>query len=79
MGGFNYPDTGGTKLGDASNYTNRLPFPMLHIIREASFERVIADYPDVDQIPVQNIALMNRLGQDKLQALLKSCYHNNAG
>ena len=69
----------GTKPGDASNYTNRSPFPMLHIIREASLERVIADYPDVDQIPVQNIALMNRLGQDKLQTLLKSCYHNNAG
>ena len=62
----------GTKPDDAENYTNRSPYPMLHIIREASLERVIADY-QVDQIPVRNIALMNRLGQDKLQVLLRSC------
>ena len=63
----------GTKPDDAENYTNRSPYPMLHLIREASLERAIADYPEVDQIPARNIALMNRLGQDKLQALLKSC------
>ncbi len=63
----------GTKPDDAENYTNRSPFPMLHLIREVSLERVIADYPEVDQIPVQNIALMNALGQAKLQAILKSC------
>jgi len=63
----------GTKLDDAENYTNRSPYPMLHLIREASLERVIADYPEVDQIPVRNMALMNSLGQDKLQAVLRSC------
>lgn len=63
----------GARPGDAENYTNRSPYPMLHLIREASLERAIADYPAVDQIPVQNIALMNSLGQDKLQTLLKSC------
>jgi hypothetical protein len=57
----------------AENYTNRSPYPMLHLIREASLERVIADYPEVDQIPARNIALMNDLGQDKLRALLRSC------
>ncbi len=63
----------GTKPDDVENYTNRSPYPMLHLIREASLERVIANYPDVDQIPQRNIELMNELGQDKLQALLKSC------
>lgn len=63
----------GTKTDDAENYTNRSPYPMLHLIREESLERVIADYPDVDQIPLRNIALMNELGQGKLQALLSSC------
>jgi len=66
----------GTKPDDAENYTNRSPYPMLHLIREASLERVIADYPEVDQIPVRNIALMNELGQNKLQALLRSCLKN---
>lgn len=64
---------GGTRSGDAENYTNRAPYPVLHLLREESLERVIADYPDVDDIPERNIELMNSLGQDKLQALLKTC------
>jgi hypothetical protein len=68
-----------TEPDDAENYTNRSPYPMLHLIREASLERVIADYPDVDQIPVRNVALMNNLGQEKLQALLKSCLDASPG
>jgi hypothetical protein len=49
---------------------------MLHLIREASLERAIADYPEVDQIPEQNIALMNELGQARLQELLKFCFND---
>ncbi len=64
---------GGTDPDDAENYTNRSPYPMLHLLREESLERVIADYPDVDQIPARNIALMNSLGQDKLRALVQDC------
>lgn len=64
---------GGTHPDDAENYTNRAPYPVLHLLREESLERVIADYPDVDDIPERNIELMNKLGTDKLQALLKSC------
>jgi len=63
---------GGTNPDDAENYTNRSPYPLLHIIREASLERAIAAYPDVDQVPVRNVALMNSLGQIKLQALFAS-------
>lgn len=64
---------GGTQPEDAENYTNRAPYPILHLLREDSLERVIADYPDVDDIPQRNIALMNRLGRDTLQALLRAC------
>ena len=63
----------GTQTGDAENYTNRAPYPVLHLLREESLERVIADYPDVDGIPERNIKLMNDLGPDELQTLLKSC------
>lgn len=63
---------GGTEPEDAENYTNRSPYPVLHLIREESLERAIASYPDVDQIPERNIALMNELGSEKLQQLLKS-------
>lgn len=64
---------GGTEPVDAENYTNRSPYPVLHLLREESLERVIADYPNVDDIPERNIELMNELGRDKLQALLKAC------
>ena len=63
----------GTHADDEENYTNRSPYPMLHLIREESLERVIADFPDVDQIPLRNIKLMNSLGRQHLQALLRAC------
>lgn len=58
---------------DAENYTNRSPYPLLHIIREESLARAIAQSADADQVPARNIALMNKLGQDKLRALLQAC------
>ncbi len=66
----------GTDPGDAENYTNRSPYPMLHLIREESIERAIAAYPDVDKIPVRNTELMNTLGKDKLQELLQACFED---
>lgn len=65
---------GGTDPADAENYTNRSPFPLLHIIREASLERAIAGNPDIDQVPAHNIKLMNDLGANRLKALLMSCH-----
>ena len=63
----------GTDVDDAENYTNRSPYPLLHILREASLERSIATYPDVEQIPVRNIALMNSMGREKIRALIDAC------
>lgn len=67
---------GGTEPEDAENYTNRSPYPVLHLIREESLEKAIASYPNVDAIPERNIALMNELGIEKLHALLKNCFKN---
>ena len=63
----------GADPDDAENYTNRSPFPMLHLLRENSLEKVIANYPDVDQIPARNIELMNNLGRDELKNVLQKC------
>lgn len=63
----------GTATGDAENFTNRSPYPLLHILREASLERSIAAYPGVEQIPVRNIEKMKSLGSEKLRALLQGC------
>ena len=65
---------GGTNPDDAENYTNRSPYTLLHLIREASLERAIVEYPDVDQVPIRNVALMNSLGHNKLQALFESLF-----
>ena len=52
----------GTHPDDPENYTNRSPFPMLHLIREASVERAVDLYPNIDSIPERNIARLNELG-----------------
>lgn len=47
---------------DITNYTNRSPYPMLHLLREASIEGAIAAFPDAASIYQRNIATMRRLG-----------------
>tara|TARA_R110002096_G_scaffold434973_1_gene658947 strand:- start:1477 stop:2037 length:561 start_codon:yes stop_codon:yes gene_type:complete len=64
----------GTGPDDAENYTNRSPYPVLHLLREDSLEKAIANYTDVDQIPEANITLMNQLGVSKLNAMLENCF-----
>jgi len=63
----------GTQPDDAENYTNRSPYPMLHLIREASLEQATADYPDVEGIPDRNIQTMNALGAEHHRAVLDGC------
>lgn len=60
-----------TKADDAENYTNRSPYPVLHLLREESLERVIASTPDIDQIPKRNIETMNRVGTESLRSMLR--------
>lgn len=67
---------GGTDADDAENYTNRSPYPMLHILREESVARAIAAYPDVEQVPARNVACMNRIGQERLREMLLASLAN---
>jgi uncharacterized protein len=64
---YRFADTG---PDDAENFTNRSPFPMLHLLREASVERAVESHPDPDAIPERNIALMQRLGTAKMRQRL---------
>ena len=59
----------GTEPDDLSNLTNRSPYPMLHLIREADVERAADWHPDVAGIPERNIALMNELGAERLDEI----------
>lgn len=51
------------------NYTNRSPYPMLHLLRETSIERAIASGPEAADIYRRNIDTMRTLGVDGWQAL----------
>ena len=59
----------GTDPNDISNYTNRAPFAMLHLLREQSVERAVAAFPQADAIFKQNIATLEKLGLAGWQAL----------
>mgnify|MGYP000076321381 CR=1 FL=1 len=63
----------GTQLKDVENYTNRSPYPILHLIREHSLERAVANYPNPEQIPDRNIALLKEMGSEKIKTLLSEC------
>jgi hypothetical protein len=54
----------GTTPDDIGNYTNRSPYPMLHLLREASIERAVAAMPDAAAIYERNIETLRRLGVD---------------
>ena len=54
---------------DVTNYTNRSPYPMLHLLREASVSRATQAYPDAAQIFERNIDTLKSLGSAGWQAL----------
>jgi hypothetical protein len=56
---------------DAANFTNRSPYPMLHLLREASLDAAIDNHPDIDAIPQSNIDKARMLGADYFRALLE--------
>jgi hypothetical protein len=64
----------GASQDDAANYTNRSPYPMLHLLRETSIEQAIANFPAPENIPQRNIELTQKLGVAKMQSLLAACY-----
>ncbi|RFB69609.1 MULTISPECIES: DUF1415 domain-containing protein [unclassified Herbaspirillum] len=47
---------------DIDNYTNRSPFPVLHLLRESSIDRAVAAFPEASAIFERNIATMRDLG-----------------
>ena len=53
-----------TQPDDMENYTNRSPYPTLHLLRESSVDKAVAAFPEADKIFEKNIATMNRLGHE---------------
>ena len=60
-------------IDDPANFTNRSPFPMLHILREESVERQIGSGEFAASIPERNIETARSKGFDAMLAALRSC------
>ncbi len=54
----------GSGEDDIENYSNRSPYPMLHLLREDSIERALDSVPDAADIYRRNITTLRRLGHD---------------
>ncbi len=57
---------------DAENLTNRSPYPILHIIREASLEKALQYYEGVEDVPENNKRRVEALTAEERQRLF--CY-----
>ena len=68
----------GSNENDAANYTNRSPYPMLHLLRESSLEKALENYPNPEDIPENNIKLTRELGLEKMRDTLEACYKVNS-
>jgi len=60
----------GADVDDAANYTNRSPFPMLHILRQQDITLASEHHPDIESVPQHNIALLRSIGLARLQDAL---------
>ena len=60
---------GGVPEDDISNFTNRTPYPTLHVLRESSIDKAVAAYPDASLIFERNIEVLNTLGHEGWRAL----------
>ncbi|MFA9216027.1 MAG: DUF1415 domain-containing protein [Sphingomonadaceae bacterium] len=60
-----------TAADDIENYTNRAPYPTLHLLREDSVERAVAAFPEAEQIFEKNMATLRELGHAGWQRLLQ--------
>ena len=54
----------GTEADDIENYSNRSPYPTLHLIRESSLEQAVAAFPDAEDIYDNNIETLRKLGHE---------------
>lgn len=60
-----------TEPDDVSNYTNRAPYPILHLLREDSLDKAAEQYPDASVIFQRNVAVVRELGVDGWRRLLQ--------
>ena len=58
-----------TEAADPGNYTNRAPYPILHLLREESLEAGLASDPDPEAIPERNMDTLDNLSEAQWHSL----------
>ena len=66
-----YYQFAGTAFEEVENFTNRAPYPILHLLREDSVSRAVDAFPDADAIIDRNIETVTRLGAEGWHRLLQ--------
>jgi hypothetical protein len=61
-----------TDPNDIENFTNRSPYPTLHLLREESISRAVDEFPDVDEVGARNQETMRALGHEGWRKLWES-------
>jgi hypothetical protein len=63
-----------TQPEDPGNFTNRAPYPLLHLLREDSVEAALDSHPDPDGIPEENIRRMEAMSPEQRRQLFAYLY-----
>ena len=61
----------GTESDDISNFTNRAPYPTLHLLREESIDKAVEAFPDASLIYERNMLVLEDLGREGWESLFK--------
>ena len=61
----------GSQPDDIENYTNRSPYPMLHVLREESLDRAVEACPDASEVYLRNEETMRKLGHEGWKKLME--------
>jgi len=59
----------GTTEDDITNFTNRAPYPTIHLIRESSIDRAVQAFPNAEAIYETNMETLRKLGPDGWEKL----------
>jgi len=54
------------------HYTNRSPYPMVHLLRESDVEMARQHYPDIEKIPHRNKITLEGLGESYIKRLIEN-------
>jgi hypothetical protein len=61
----------GAEEDDVASFTNRAPYPIMHLLRESEMSDAVDHHPDPEGIPARNVARLRALGRAAIEALLR--------